>query len=335
MSDRGAVLVTGGAGYIGSHTVLALKEAGYTLIVLDDLSTGFRGAVPQDVTFIEGDVANLALTESVMHGYGVDAVVHFAGSIVVPESVSDPLAYYHNNTVASRSLIEACVRTGVHSFVFSSTAAVYGEPATVPIDENCVTNPTNPYGRSKLATEWILRDTAVAHGLRYVALRYFNVAGADPLGRTGQKSRKATHLIKVASQVVVGLRDHIDIFGDDYDTPDGTCVRDYIHVSDLARAHVDALAHLDAGGQNLTLNCGYGCGYSVRQVLDTVETVIGQPIDIRSAARRPGDPAQLIADASEIMGKLNWRPRYNDLEFIVRSAIVWERKLSAAQSQES
>ncbi len=329
MPDNATILVTGGAGYIGGHALLAFRDAGYSVIVLDNLSTGVRHAVPGDVEFVEGDAGDSALTEELLRRHGVDAVVHFAGSIVVPESVSDPLKYYHNNSAVSRNLIEACVKTGVRSFVFSSTAAVYGEPDTVPIDEAAPTNPGNPYGRSKLVTEWVLRDVAAAHDLRVVALRYFNVAGADPLGRTGQSTPNATHLIKVAGQAVVGARDYLEIFGDDYDTPDGTCVRDYIHVSDLADAHVRAVRHLQNGGESLTLNCGYGRGYSVKEVLTAVEAVTGGALDIRQAPRRSGDPACLVADASKIRARFDWKPRYDDLELIIRSALEWERKLLA------
>ncbi len=322
-----AVLITGGAGYIGGHAVLALVEAGRRVVVVDDLSTGRRQAVPEGVPLIVGDVGDLALIGDAIRDHDVGAVVHFAGSIVVPESVTNPLKYYRNNTAASRALIEACVNNGVGKFIFSSTAAVYGLPDLSPVPEDTPTAPINPYGASKLMTEWILRDTAAAHDFEYVALRYFNVAGADPAGRAGQSTPNATHLIKTASQVVTGLRDHIDIFGEDYDTPDGTCIRDYIHVTDLAAAHVDALRHLANGGGGLTLNCGYGRGYSVREVLSAVERVAGHGLDIRSAARRAGDAETLVADASKIGKRFGWRPRYDDLELIVRTAIDWERKL--------
>lgn len=329
MSDNTTIMVTGGAGYIGSHAVLAFRDAGYSVVVLDNLSTGVRENVPDDVVFVEGNAGDSALAEGVLREYGVDAVVHFAGSIVVPESVTNPLKYYRNNTGVSRNLIEACVNTGVRSFVFSSTAAVYGEPEEVPIEETAPTSPTSPYGYSKLGTEWVLRDVSAAHDLRFVALRYFNVAGADPLGRTGQSTPNATHLIKVAVQAVVGLRDYLEIFGDDYDTPDGTCVRDYIHVSDLADAHVHAVRHLSCGGESLVLNCGYGRGFSVKEVLTAVQTVIGESLDIRQGPRRAGDPARLVADTGKIMAQFDWVPRYNDLELIIRSALEWERKLLA------
>ncbi len=327
MTERPVVLVTGGAGYIGSHALLALGDAGYGVIVIDDLSTGVRALVPREVPFVEGDVGDQALVEGLIREHDVGAVVHFAGSIVVPESVADPLKYYRNNAAASRTLIEACVRTGVRRFIFSSTAAVYGEPDHVPVAESAPTEPTSPYGRSKLVTEWMLRDVAAAHGLRYVALRYFNVAGADPAGRTGQSTPRATHLIKVASEAAVGARGHVEVFGEDYDTPDGTCVRDYIHVTDLAAAHVDALRHLEAGGETLVLNCGYGNGFSVRQVLDAVQRVAGRRLDIRPAPRRAGDPSRLVSDPRRIRERLGWRPRHDDLETMVRSAIAWERKL--------
>lgn len=329
MPDNATILVTGGAGYIGSHAVLAFRDAGFRVVVLDNLSTGVRRAVPGDVLFVEGDAGDRALTEDLLRRHGIGAVVHFAGSIVVPESVSDPLKYYDNNTAVSRNLIEACVKTGVRSFVFSSTAAVYGEPESVPVAEDAPTHPENPYGRSKLVTEWVLRDTAAAHDFRFIALRYFNVAGADPLERAGQSTPNATHLIKVANQAVVGLRDHIEVFGDDYPTPDGTCVRDYIHVSDLADAHVRAVRHLQGGGESLVLNCGYGAGYSVKEVLTALEAVTGGGLDIRMAPRRAGDTARLVADASRITSEFDWKPQYNDLELIIRSALQWERKLVA------
>ncbi len=324
-----SILVTGGAGYIGSHAVLALLEAGRRVVVVDDLSTGRRQAVPDGVPLVEGDVGDPALIDGVIRDHGVGAVVHFAGSIVVPESVADPLKYYRNNTAASRALLEACVGGGVRHFIFSSTAAVYGLPEEVPVAEDAPTAPINPYGASKLMTEWMLRDTAAAHDFEYVALRYFNVAGADPAGRTGQSTPDATHLIKIASEAVAGLRDHIEIFGEDYDTPDGTCIRDYIHVTDLAQAHVEALGHLANGGGSLILNCGYGHGYSVREVLRAVEKAAGRRLDIRSAPRRPGDAETLVADAGEIKKRFGWSPRHDDLALIVRTAIDWERRLAA------
>ena len=328
MTNRPAVVVTGGAGYIGSHAVLAFREAAYPVVVVDDLSTGRRDSLPEDVLFIEGDAGDAELIGRVIREHGVGAVVHFAGSIVIPESVADPLKYYRNNTAASRNLIEACVAYGVKYFIFSSTAAVYGHPETVPVSEDAPTTPINPYGTSKLMTEWMLRDTAQAHDFTYVALRYFNVAGADPAGRTGQSTPNATHLIKIASQAAVGLRQGIRLFGEDYDTPDGTCIRDYIHVSDLAAAHVDALGHLTAANKNLVLNCGYGHGYSVREVLATVEKEAGIRLDVQSVPRRPGDAVTLVADASRIRNDFAWHPRYDDLGTIVRTAVDWERKLA-------
>ena len=328
MTNKPAVIVTGGAGYIGSHAVLAFREAAYPVVVVDDLSTGRRESVPDGVPFIEGNAGDRELVGRVIRDHGVGAVVHFAGSIVIPESVSDPLKYYRNNTAASRNLIEACVANHVKYFIFSSTAAVYGHPEKVPVSEDAPTAPINPYGNSKLMTEWILRDTAQAHDFRYVALRYFNVAGADPDGRTGQSTPNATHLIKIASQAALGLRQGIELFGDDYDTPDGTCIRDYIHVSDLAAAHVDALGHLTAANKNLVLNCGYGHGHSVREVLAAVEKEAGVHLHVRSAPRRSGDAASLVADASRIRNHFAWQPRYDDLGFIVRTAIDWERKLA-------
>jgi len=318
------VLITGGAGYIGSHAVLAFLAADMPVVVLDDLSTGRRAAVPDGVPFVQGSIGDADTVDRVIADHKISAVVHFAGSIIVPESVENPLLYYANNTAASRVLIERCVAAGIRHFLFSSTAAVYGMPRVVPIPETCAGAPINPYGRSKLMTEMMLRDTHAAHGLVYGALRYFNVAGADPALRTGQVSRQATHLIKIASQVVTGQRDHIQVFGDDYDTPDGTCIRDYIHVSDLADAHVQALRHMRKDNKPLILNCGYGRGYSVRQVLETVQAVAGQRIDIRQAPRRPGDPPILVADAAAIRRRLGWTPRHDKLEFIVRTALDWE-----------
>ncbi|MBP2232963.1 UDP-glucose 4-epimerase [Azospirillum agricola] len=326
-ASRETVLVTGGAGYIGSHVVLALRDAGRPVVVVDDLSTGRRAAVPDGVPLVVGSAGDADLVAATIAAHGVGTVMHFAGSIVVPESVEKPLDYYRNNTVNSLALVGACVASGVERFIFSSTAAVYGMPDTMPIDEEALTRPINPYGRSKLMTEWMLRDTAAAHGLRYVALRYFNVAGADPAGRSGQSSRLATHLLKIAAQAATGQRAEIHVYGDDYPTPDGTCVRDYIHVSDLAAAHVAALVHLEAGGDSQILNCGYGRGYSVREVLDMVETVLGRPLPIRIAGRRAGDPPALVAGTDRIGRTLDWSPRHADLETIVRTALAWEEKL--------
>ena len=326
-----ALLVTGGAGYVGSHAVLAFREAGYPVVVLDDLSTGVRSAVPSDAVFIEGDAGDAGTVEAVIAEHGIGAVVHFAGSVVVPESVANPLAYYRNNSVASTNLVRACVERGVRRFVFSSSAAVYGIPAAVPVAENAPTGPINPYGSSKLVTEWMLRDAAAAHDLRYAALRYFNVAGADPRGRTGQSTRNATHLVKVACEAAAGARDGITIFGTDYDTPDGTCVRDYIHVSDLAAVHVAALRDLEAGGASRVLNCGYGHGFSVREVLEAVASEAGAPLAVRDGPRRPGDPPALVSDVSRLRRTLGWEPRHDDLGFIVRTALAWERRLAAGE----
>ncbi len=323
-----AVLVTGGAGYIGSHMALALTDAKEDIIVLDNLSTGFWWAVPGVAKLIEGDIADEALLDRIMGESPIDAIIHFAGSIVVPESVSDPLGYYLNNTVKSRALIAAAVRHKVPRFIFSSTAAVYGNPLTNPVFESAAPAPMSPYGTSKLMTEFMLRDSQIAYGLNYVALRYFNVAGADPEGRSGQSTPRATHLIKVACQTALGQRDHMEVFGTDYDTPDGTCLRDYIHVSDLITAHMDALRYLRNGGESGIFNCGYGKGYSVREVVKAVEKAVGHEFDVRMAERRPGDPAAIVAGAELVHSVLGWQPRYNDLDFIVSSALAWEDKLA-------
>ena len=325
-----SVLVTGGAGYIGSHAVLALREAGYSVSVIDDLSTGFRSAVPEDCGFYEGDIADRALLRKIIADREVEAIMHFAGSIIVPESVANPLKYYDNNTGKSRVLIAEAVEQKVRHFVFSSTAAIYGEPARTPIDEETPKQPINPYGSSKLMTEWMLRDTAIAHDFGYAALRYFNVSGADPRGRTGQSTAGATHLIKVASEVIAGKRDGIAVFGTDYPTRDGTAIRDYIHVSDLADAHVLALDRLfDAPGQSMQFNCGYGNGFSVTEVLDAVEQVAGRSVNRRLEGRRPGDPPALVADSGRIRAALGWAPRHDDLATIVSHALAWERNGSA------
>ena len=325
-----SVLVTGGAGYIGSHAILALLEAGYRVAVVDDLSTGFREAVPADCSFYHGDIADRALLGRIINDHGIGAIMHFAGSIIVPESVSNPLKYYDNNTGKSRILIAQAVERGVRHFVFSSTAAIYGEPAKTPIDESTPAQPINPYGSSKLMTEWMLRDTAIAHDFDYAALRYFNVAGADPKGRTGQSTAGATHLIKVAAEVIAGKRDGIAVFGTDYPTRDGTAIRDYIHVSDLADAHVLALDRLfERPGHSLQFNCGYGNGFSVTEVLDAVEQVAGRSVNRRLEGRRPGDPPALVADSEKIRATLGWAPRHDDLAAIVGHALAWEARGAA------
>ncbi len=328
MTDKDPVLVTGGAGYIGSHAVLALLDAGWPVAVIDNLTTGFRWAVPQDVPFYEGDVADEALLARIFAEQGTRAVMHFAGSIVVPESVSDPLKYYLNNTVKSRALIAAAVAAGVPHFIFSSTAATYGMPDVSPVTEATPQKPINPYGTSKLMTELMLADVAAAHPLNFCALRYFNVAGADPQARTGQSTAGATHLIKVAVEAALGKRGHVDVFGTDFSTPDGTGVRDYIHVSDLAQAHVLALEALIADPRrSLTMNCGYGRGYSVLEVLDAVDRVTNRKLDRRMGPRRPGDADSLISDNALIKATLPWQPRHADLDTIVRHALAWERRL--------
>jgi UDP-glucose 4-epimerase len=322
-----SVLVTGGAGYIGSHMVLALIDAGQEVVVLDDLSTGFEWMLHPLARFVQGDCGDEALVAGIIKQHGIEAIAHFAGSIVVPDSVTDPLGYYLNNTVKSRSLISAAVANGVRRFLFSSTAAVYGNAGEAPITESSALDPVSPYGTSKLMTEWMLRDVAAAHPFNYVALRYFNVAGADPLCRSGQSSRRATHLIKVATQAALGERTHIDIYGTDYPTSDGTCLRDYIHVSDLADAHLLALDYLRDGGSSLTLNCGYGKGYSVHEVVEAVKTVSGFDFETRLAPRRAGDPATLIAGATRIRDLLGWVPKHDDLEKIIAHALAWEQSL--------
>ncbi len=324
------VLVTGGAGYIGSHAVLALKDAGHRPVVIDNLVTGFRWAVPDDVAFYEGNIADDALIDRIAAEQGIDAIMHFAGSVVVPESVSDPLKYYLNNTARTRSLLESAVRSGVRHFIFSSTAAVYGMPDQPQVDEDMPTVPINPYGTSKLMTEMMLRDVAAAHPINYCALRYFNVAGADPQGRTGQSTAGATHLIKVTVEAALGKRPGISVFGSDYATPDGTGVRDYIHVSDLVAAHVIALEELIAQPErSRTLNCGYNRGFSVLEVLDAVERVSGVRVARSFAPRRAGDPGALVADNRRIKEAFGWQPRYGDLDTIVRHALAWERQLDA------
>jgi UDP-glucose 4-epimerase len=321
------VLVTGGAGYIGSHMVFELLDAGESAVVLDNLSTGFRWAVPEGVPLIVGDFGDESLVDDLLLRHDVDAVIHFAAKIVVPDSIADPLGYYLNNTAKARTLLERAVKANVKHFIFSSTAAVYGDPLHNPVTEDESLKPVSPYGRSKLMVEWMLEDTAKAHGLSYVVLRYFNVAGADPKGRAGQSTPNATHLIKVAVQAALGYRPKMQVFGTDYPTQDGTCVRDYIQVTDLVRAHMDALRHLRKGGGNLTCNCGYARGFSVLEVIETVKNVSGIDFKVETAARRPGDPAAIVADNARIRSTLNWTPKYADLEGIVRQALDWERRL--------
>ena len=324
------VLVTGGAGYIGSHAVLALLDTGRTVVIVDNLTTGFRWAVPESVAFVQGDVGDEVLMTRIVREHKIGAIMHFAGSIVVPESVTDPLKYYRNNTVASRSLLGAAISERVRHFIFSSTAAVYGLPDAVPVAEDAAKAPINPYGTSKLMTEHMLQDIAAAHDFNYCALRYFNVAGADPQGRAGQSTAGATHLVKVAIEAATAQRDSVSVFGTDYATPDGTGVRDYIHVSDLAAAHVDALDYLIANPhESLTMNCGYGRGFSVLEVLDAVERVTGRNVRRTLKPRRAGDPDILIADSRRIFTRLKWRPQRDDLEMIVKDALAWEKSLIA------
>ncbi|MBW8639336.1 UDP-glucose 4-epimerase GalE [Hoeflea sp. WL0058] len=329
-----SVLVTGGAGYIGSHMVWRLLDAGEEVTVIDCLSTGHDWAVPPEANLVVADIGDQESVQPVLKERGVDAVIHFAGSIIVPESVSDPLGYYLNNTVKSRALLEACVNCGVKHFIFSSTAAVYGTPERAPVSEDADLHPESPYGNSKLMTELMLRDASAAHGFSYAVLRYFNVAGADSKGRAGQSTRNATHLIKVATQAALGKRDGMEVYGQDYPTPDGTCIRDYIHVSDLVEAHYLALEHLRAGGGNLVANCGYGQGYSVLEVIDAVKKVSGVDFAVREADRRPGDPATIVADPAKIKAQLGWTPRHDDLSEIVRDALDWERSLERRNTQQ-
>jgi UDP-glucose 4-epimerase len=328
------VLVTGGAGYIGSHAVLALQDAGWPVVVIDSLLTGFRFAVPDGVPFYEGDIEDGALLARIFAEQGIGAIMHFAGSVVVPESVSDPLKYYHNNTAKTRALLAAAVATGVPHFIFSSTAATYGIPDVSPVTEDTPQRPINPYGHSKLMSEQMLRDVAAVQPLNYCALRYFNVAGADPLGRTGQSTAGATHLIKVAVEAALGKRAQVGVFGTDFDTPDGTGVRDYIHVSDLAAAHVLALGALIGQPQrSLTMNCGYGTGFSVLEVLDAVDRVTNRKLVRELAPRRAGDPDALVSDNRLIKATLPWVPQYADLDLIVGHALAWERRLSEIRGE--
>ena len=329
IENKVPVLVTGGAGYIGSHAVLALRDAGSPVAVIDNLSTGFAFAVPDDVPLYEGDIADAVLLEQIFLEQGTKAIMHFAGSVVVPESVEDPLKYYDNNTVKSRALMEAAVRGGIEHFIFSSTAATYGTPEVSPVTEDSPKQPINPYGWSKLMTEQMLADASAAHGFNYCALRYFNVAGADPQARTGQSTAGATHLIKVACEAATGKRDSVAVFGTDFGTQDGTGVRDYIHVSDLAAAHVLALEALIARpDQSMTMNCGYGRGFSVLEVLDAVDRVTNAKIVRHMEPRRAGDPGELVSDPSRIRATLPWEPKHADLDEIIGHAVQWERKLA-------
>jgi UDP-glucose 4-epimerase len=321
------ILVTGGCGYIGSHMVHTLADAGEPVVVIDDLSTGFRSCLPKLVTLVVGDIGNERLVEEVIRSHSVSEIIHFAASIVVPDSVADPLRYYRNNTVNARALLEVAVKTQIKNFIFSSTAAVYGTPDRVPCAETDPLHPMSPYGNSKLMTEIMLRDVAAAHGLKYVILRYFNVAGSDPMQRTGQSTVGATHLIKVAVECAIGLRPRIDVYGTDYPTADGTCIRDYIHVMDLARAHSAALGYLRSGGASETFNCGYGHGYSVLDVLEAVKRVSRSNFVVRYVERRPGDPAEIVADNQRIRAALGWQPQLDNLDTIVEHALAWERKL--------
>src|SRR5215469_9625472 len=321
------VLVTGGAGYIGSHMVRTLVDAGESVVVVDNLSTGFSAHLPDGVPLFIGDAGDENLVEGVIAQHRVESIIHFAGSVVVPDSMRDPLLYYRNNTMTTRSLLNAAVRTGVNRFIFSSTAAVYGNPDQVPVPETAPTRPLSPYGSSKLMTEIMLHDVASAHNMGYVVLRYFNVAGADPLARIGLSTVGATHLLKIAVEAATGQRAKIDVFGTDYPTPDGSCIRDFIHVSDLAQAHKAALSYLRAGGGSLTLNCGYGRGYSVLETIEAVRRVSGRHFAVQYAARRPGDIMTMVADTSRIRSTLDWTPQFDDLDTIVRHALAWEEKL--------
>jgi UDP-glucose 4-epimerase len=327
MGELMTVLVTGGAGYIGSHMVHALVEAGETAVVIDDLSTGFSALLPEGVPLFIGDAADENLVGSVIAAHGVESIIHFAGSVVVPDSMRDPLAYYRNNTMTTRSLLNAAVKSGVNRFIFSSTAAVYGNPDHIPVPEDAPTRPLSPYGSSKLMTEIMLHDTASAHGMSYVVLRYFNVAGADPQARMGLATVGATHLLKIAVEAATGQRAKVDVYGTDYPTPDGSCIRDFIHVSDLAQAHRAALSYLRGGGASATLNCGYGRGYSVLETIEAVRRVSGCNFAVQYAPRRPGDIMTMIAHTGRIRSTLDWTPQYDDLETIAAHALAWEEKL--------
>jgi UDP-glucose 4-epimerase len=321
------VLVTGGAGYIGSHTVLALAEAGEDVVVIDDLSTGFSAYLPEGVPLFIGDAGDENLLEGVIAQHNIESIIHFAGSVVVPESMRDPLGYYRNNFMTARNLLNVAVKRGINRFIFSSTAAVYGNPDQVPVPEHAPTRPLSPYGSSKLMTEIMLHDVASAYGMQYVVLRYFNVAGADPQARIGLATVGATHLLKIAVEAATGQRAKIDVFGTDYPTPDGSCIRDFIHVTDLSQAHRSALAYLRRGGASTTLNCGYGRGYSVLETIDAVRRVSGRSFAVQYAPRRPGDIMTMVADASRIRGVLDWKPQYENLETIAAHALAWEEQL--------
>lgn len=321
------ILVTGGAGYIGSHTVLALTEARENVVVIDNLSTGFSTALPDGVPLFIGDAADENLVEGVIAAHNVTSIIHFAGSVVVPDSMRDPLAYYRNNTMTTRNLLNAAVKCNINKFIFSSTAAVYGNPEQMPVTESAPTRPLSPYGSSKLMTEIMLHDVATAHGMSYVVLRYFNVAGADPQARIGLQTVGATHLLKIAVEAATGQRAKIDIFGTDYPTPDGSCIRDFIHVSDLAQAHRAALSYLDRGGASATLNCGYGRGYSVLETVEAVRRASGRNFAVQIAGRRPGDIMTMIADTKRIGATLDWTPQYDNLDTIAAHALAWEEKL--------
>ena len=326
------ILVTGGAGYIGSHMVHALVDAGERVAVLDNLSTGFRFLIPGTVPFVVGSTGDRELVTKTIHRHGVTAIIHFAASIVVPDSLRDPLGYYRNNTMNTCTLLDTAIEAGVKQVIFSSTAAVYGNPQAVPVREDAATAPISPYGSSKLMSEIMLHDAGKAYGLRFVVLRYFNVAGADPQQRTGQSTPFATHLIKVACETALGKRPKIEVFGTDYPTPDGTCIRDYIHVSDLARAHSAALGYLRRGGSSATFNCGYGHGASVLEVINSVKKVSGRDFPVELRGRRPGDPAALVADVARIRSTLDWQPQFQDLDTIVSHALAWEQLLGKRRS---
>jgi UDP-glucose 4-epimerase len=326
---HGAVLVTGGAGYIGSHAVLALRDRGWPVVVVDNLTTGLRALLPPDVMLIEADCGDTSCIRALLKTEEISAVMHFAASTVVPESVSDPMKYYLNNTVTTARLIDVCVEAGVDAFIYSSTAAVYGTPDVPLVSEHVPTKAISPYGKCKLMGEEMLGDVATAHSMRYMALRYFNVAGADPQGRSGQSTLAATHLIKAACEVASGKRPYLEIYGDDYDTPDGTCIRDYIHVTDLVDAHISALDHLVAGGNSDIINCGYGHGHSVHEVVDAVRAIFGVDFETRISPRRPGDMATLVCNSDRLRETLGWQPRYDDMSEIVRTACAWERQLNS------